>query len=208
MSEYGCKLCRVLDERGLADYDERMLAQWRGETGPRKGYRTLATDFNTTLLRREMDRAGVSTLGDEAESKYGRLTGDNEAVAREVREVLRGEGVPIDDLEADFVSYGAVRTHFKSCLEADYDPDISQTASDWERTTIDIARSTATEKTAEAVGALVSSGTLEIGGEPSIEVDISIECSSCHTRIPVDRAIRRGYVCRCDDSGDVSVHNV
>lgn len=204
MSEYGCKLCRVLDERGLVDYDERMLAQWRGETGPRKGYRTLATEFNTMLLRREMDRAGVSTLGDEAESKYARLTGDNEAVAREVREVLKGEGVPIDELEADFVSYGAVRTHIKSCLNSDYEPEVSSKKSDWERTTIDIARSTAVEKTTEAVGAMISSESLEIGGEPSVKVDISVECSSCHTRIPVERAIRRGYVCRCGTDSEVS----
>lgn len=207
MSEYGCKLCRVLDERGLADYDERMLAQWRGETGPRKGYRTLATEFNTMLLRREMDRAGVSTLGDEAESKYSRLTGDNEAVAREVREVLRGEGIPIDDLETDFVSYGAVRTHIKSCLKSDYNPETSSDKSDWERTAIDIARSTAKEKTTEAVGALVSSGSLEIGGKPSIDVDISVECSACHARIPVERAIRRGYVCQCASDDDVSTEN-
>jgi hypothetical protein len=63
------------------------------------------------------------------------------------------------------------------------------------------------EKTTEAVGALVSSDSLKVGGEPLIDVDISVECSACHARIPVKRAIRRGYVCQCA-SEDVSTENV
>jgi len=44
--DHGCKVCRVLAERELGHYDERLLAEWRGEEGPRKGYRSLAEWLN------------------------------------------------------------------------------------------------------------------------------------------------------------------
>jgi len=73
MSEYGCKVCRVLDEYDMERYEEQLLEQWQADSSQRKGYRKLSEWFNTLMLRREMDRAGLSTLGDEAESKYERL---------------------------------------------------------------------------------------------------------------------------------------
>jgi hypothetical protein len=65
MSEYGCKVCRVLDEYGMERYEEQLLEQWQADPPNRKGYRQLAEWFNTLMLRREMDRAGLSTLGGE-----------------------------------------------------------------------------------------------------------------------------------------------
>jgi hypothetical protein len=111
MSDDGCKVCRVLERWGMERYDDRMVEQWRGPPEERLGYRKLAEWLNVTMLERGMDRSGMNTLGEEAESKYRRLTGDDETTAREVREDLRERGVPIDDLLADFVSYGVVRTH-------------------------------------------------------------------------------------------------
>jgi len=94
-----------------------------------------------TVLRREMDAAGLATLGDEAESKYERLRAAD-ATAREVARLLEREGVDVAALEADFVSYGVVRTHITDCLGAEYE---SATAGDWERETIDIATDRARE---------------------------------------------------------------
>ena len=101
----------------------------------RKGYRQLAEWFNTLMLRREMDRAGLSTLGDEAESKYDRLRSD-EAIAEEVAMELANAGVPIDRLRDDFVSYGVIRTRLKECL----DSDVELSSGNWEEEAIEITR--------------------------------------------------------------------
>ena len=192
MSAHGCKVCRVLDEREMELYERRLVEQWQAEGSQRKGYRQLATWLNELLLRREMDRAGLSTLGDEAESKYERLSSGDETVAAEVRDTLRNSGVDIDSLEDDFVSYGVVRTHLLECLGEEYDPTPS--ATDWETTSIEIARSHAEEKVTEAVRSLVNKGELTAVGDITAHVTVEVECDESHVRVPLERALRRGYV--------------
>lgn len=189
----GCKVCRVLGERGLEHYDERLLMEWRGDGTQRKGYRQLARWLNVTLLRREMDKAGLPTLGEEAESKYERLRGDD-ANAAEIANVLEREGVDVEGLRADFVSYGVVRTHITDCLDETYEPGES---SEWETDAIDIARDHARGKISEAVRSLVNKGDIEGGDDVEIHLDVELECRSCQTRVLLRRALRRGQVCQC-----------
>ncbi|MDB9250732.1 hypothetical protein PN419_17285 [Halorubrum ezzemoulense] len=190
-----------MDEWDLGHYDERMLRDWQRESG-RKGYRTLAKEFNTMLLRRQMDRAGVSTLANEAESRYERLTGDDETVAHETREVLQREGLPIDDLERSFVSYATVRTHLKDCLDAEHTPTKSDGT--WTTQSIEIASEQAQKRAETALKSLATDGEVAIGGDPEIDVSITVTCSKCESRVNVERAIRRGYVCNCGNNFDKS----
>ena len=193
MHENNCKVCRVIADREMEEYEHILLDQWKGNNGKRKGYRQLAEWFNTTILRREMDKAGLSTLGNEPESKYDRLKGD-ETIAEEVRMDLRRAGVPINEVESDFVSYGVIRTHIKDCLGEEYE----HTSSDWEKEAITRARSHAKKKISEAVQAAVSGGKLEAIGDVSVNVTVELECEETHINSPVDRAMRRGYVSRAD----------
>ncbi|SEH17191.1 hypothetical protein SAMN04487967_3046 [Natronorubrum sediminis] len=194
MSGYGCKVCRILDEYGMERYEKQLLQQWQADQSQRKGYRQLADWFNTLMLRREMDRAGLSTLGDEAESKYERLQSEK-AIAEEVATELSNAGVPTEQLRKDFVSYGVIRTHLKDCL----DSDVELSSGEWEREAIEISQNHATTKIEEAVRSLQNKGKLSTGSEITVSVNVELECENCHTRVPADRAIRRGYVCDCDD---------
>lgn len=182
----------------MSRYEERLLQDWKGERGSRKGYRTLARDLNVTLLRREMDRAGITTLADEAESRYDRLTGDDETVARETRDLLRNDGVPIDDLESDFVSYATVRRHLLECLDEAYEAAPSDGR--WMNESIRIATETAESKIEEAVQALVNRDELAAGGDLDVAVDVAVTCTACEARVPLQRAMRRGYVCHCTEA--------
>lgn len=189
----GCKVCRVLADRGLGHYDDRLLSEWRGDGTQRKGYRQLARWLNITLLRREMDRAGLPTLGEEAESKYDRLQSDG-TTAAEVANILKREGIDIERLESDFVSYGVIRTHITECLDAEYDPG---EPGDWETDAIDIARDHAREKIHKSVRSLVRKGDLDVGDEFSIHLDVNLECETCGTRVRLRQALRQDAVCDC-----------
>lgn len=194
MEQYGCKVCRVLDERGVEHYDDRLLDEWQAEQSQRKGYRALARWLNVTLLRREMDQAGLSTLGGEASSKYERLSSDDRD-GEEVERLLRREGVDVDGLQSDFVSYGVVRTHLQDCLGAEYVREESD--SDWEEESIRIAHEHAREKITDAVRSLVNKDEIAVGGDVSVRLDAEIECGECQVRAPLRRVRRRGYVCDC-----------
>lgn len=113
MTDHGCKVCRVLDKRGLARHDDELITRWHGDSGERMGYRRLIDWLYTAMLRRKMERAGLPIGGDKARSRNERLTDDGTAEA--VGHLLRREGVAVDDLRADFVSYSVVRTHLQDC---------------------------------------------------------------------------------------------
>lgn len=193
-AEPGCKVCRVSNDRRLGEIDDRLLELWHRDGAQRMGYRKLARWLNVMMLRQEMDHAGLATLGGEAESKYDRLQGDNPTVAVEVRENLIANGIDVENLESDFVSYGVVRTHIKDCLGAERD----ESPSDWEQDSIEIVRDRAREKIAEAVSSLVNKDKLRANGDVSVHFSVDLECEECKARIPLERALRREYVCHCD----------
>lgn len=200
--EYGCKVCRVLDEHDINSYNEEILSMWLDDENQRRGYRELARWLNVSLLRREMDRVGMTTLGNEAESKYERLRDDDTRV--EMTTMLENEGVDVDRLRSDFVSYGVVRTHLLECLEAEYEPGDTD---DWESTAIEITLETAHEKIRDAVNSLVNKRRIETGDRISINLDVEIECETCHTRVPLQRALRRGNVCQCSRDVEAMPHD-
>ena len=188
-----CKVCRVLEKYDIEYYDERLVEQWTAPKAERKGYRQLADWLNKNVLRQEMDRVGVSTLGGEVESKYERLR-EESATAVQLRQQLASEGIRIEELEDDFVSYGVIRRHLKECLEAERsDPEVS----DWEETAIQITTDRAEEKIADATRSLLNKGEVVASDDVSLHVSTEIECENCQTRIPLARAVRRGYVCSC-----------
>jgi hypothetical protein len=195
MSDFGCKVCRVLEERDMKRYEGRLLEKWQGSEAERKGYRQLARWLNVTALQREMDRAGLSTLGGEAESKYERLQGEQK-IADEITESLSQAGIDVSRLSSDFVSYGVVRTHIKECLGAEREV----TSSDWEQDAIKISRDHAETKFVEAVRSLDNKGKLAAGGDISVHVTADIECEACQAQVPLERAVRRGYICDCGES--------
>lgn len=188
----GCKVCRVLAKYDAEYYDQRLVDQWTAPKPKRKGYRRLADWLNTNLLRQEMDRVGLSTLAGEVESKYERLQGDSTTTA-ELEQQLASEGVRIDDLKDDFVSYGVIRRHLTECLDASRE----ESTGDWEETAIEITTDRAEEKVSEAVRSLVNKGTVETGGDVGVNLTVEMVCEECGTRIPVQRALSRGYLCSC-----------
>lgn len=195
MTEDGCKVCRTLNGHGRAWMEEELVGRWRGDEGERHGYRRLARWLNVTLLERAMERSGQATAGDEAASRYDRLTGDDEAVADGVRELLREGGVPIDDLEPAFVSYGVVRTHMLECLDAERPPSPT---TDWEADAVATARSHATDRAGAAVRARFNKGRLAAGDVPDVEVTVTVRCPVCGESADAGDALDSGVLCDCD----------
>lgn len=195
MTAGGCKVCRVTEKWGVTSADEELLARWRGEGCDRQGYRKLAEWLNVSLLRREMNRTGLATIGGEARSRYRRLEDESET-AEEVRELLRTSGVPIDELERDFVSYGVVRKHLMECLEAERDESGGGDAA-WAPDALAYTQRHAASKAADAVRALVNAGRLEAVDQPAVTVTVELTCPSCSRTVPVEEALERGRLCDC-----------
>lgn len=198
MSDHGCKVCRVLGERGLAHLDDELAARWHGEAGERMGYRRLADWLNATLLRHEMERVGLPSGGGEAQSRYERLTGEADT-AEAVGDLLRREGVGVDALLDDFVSYSVVRTHLRDCLGEEREPS---PPTEWEADRLNELEAYATAEAADAVRSLVNKGKLSAGGDVAPAVTIRVACSNCGVAVPVTEALAAGAFCDCSAGRD------
>jgi hypothetical protein len=193
MTEYGCKVCRVLDERDLEELNPELVARWTGETGERMGYRRLADWLNTAMLRRELEIVGLPTGGGEARSRYERLRDEETAPA--VERLLRENGVAVDALVDDFVSYSVLRTHLTDCLEAERDPTPS---SDWEAERLENLEAYAESEARDAVRSLVNKGRLEAGGDVEVAATLTVRCSACGTARSVGAALSAARFCDCE----------
>jgi len=146
---------------------------------------------------------GRPALNHSIEADYDALTGDNDLQRSELEADLRAGGIPATELVEDLVSYGSMRTHLLDCLDGEKSP--SSNESEWQRDSIGITRSVATEKAQQALSALVSSDQLDDGEGLSVEIDIQLRCGECPTVVPFEVAARRGYVCDTHSATDHSV---
>jgi len=192
MTDHGCKVCRVLAERGLSGLDNELVARWQGDDGERMGYRRLADWLNVTLLRNEMERAGLPTGGGEGRSRYERLT--DEDTGTDVADLLRRQGVAVDALRDDFVSYSVLRTHLRDCLDEHRE---AAPTSDWEADRLEQLEAYATTEAADAVQSLVNKGKLTAGGDIEPDVTIRVTCSDCGVAVPAVDALVSGTFCDC-----------
>jgi len=201
MSRVRCKVDEAIDTYGVrapgtgsASLGEYLVARWTGADGYRSvGYRQLADWFNRQLLKRVYDEHGRSTLGTRIDSEYAALTGDDDLVRSEVVADLASSGVDADAVVDDMVSPRTMHRHLTGCLDAEKTPRPAQT--DWERDSVEMARARLAEKVSKAASSLETKGEIPDADAANVEIGIYLSCPECTTRVPLEIARRRGYVC-------------
>lgn len=197
----GCKVDLVCDRYGLdgletryESVDDRLLTRWTGADGrSADGYKTLTEWFNVRLLKRAYDEHGRETVGPRLDAEYEVLTGDDDLARRELADDLAADGIDAAELTEDMVSWSTMRHHLKDCLDGEKESE--KAATDWERESVDVARSVAAEKVADALRSLAAKGDLPGADEAEIDIDVTLSCPECPTRISLVGALERGYVC-------------
>ncbi|MFD1647858.1 rod-determining factor RdfA [Haloarchaeobius litoreus] len=194
-----CKVGLLVDEYDLDsgettdDIDDQLVSRWLG-TGRQSsvGYRTLTEWFNKRLLRHAYERAGRTTISARIDGDYEALTADG-IEKMEVVDELAADGIDAEAVLDDMISWSTMRNHLKDCLQASKEQQQADT--DWERESIEIARERSTQKVKEALKSFKSKGRIE--DEQDVEVDVRVQlcCSECPTRVPLDVALNRNYVC-------------
>jgi len=200
MSDHCCKVGAAVDGYDLpaagasADVDEHLRARWLGEDGrPPVGYRRLADWFNQRILRTVYLRHDRSVTEARIESEYDALTGDDDLRRQEVLDDLAADGIDAERLRAALVSRSTMARHLKGCLGAE--KEIEGSAGDWELDKVAHGQRVLRESATEAVASLANKGILPGGDGAEIEVPVLLTCSECATRVSLDAALERGYVC-------------
>lgn len=191
------KVARLIDEYDLDGLGAEMERRWTTPDDDRMSLRDLADYFNQEVLASALADAGVQPLAGEVENMYHLLTGDDVSGAdhTRTRRRLDREGLDIDALLGDFVTYQAVRTYLTGYRDAEYPGD------DRDRTEVvaeNLQRirgrtATITESKLEQ---LRNAGDLALG-EFRTFVEISVLCEDCGENVEVDALLEDGG-CACD----------
>lgn len=198
-SQRRTKVARLIDEHGFGDIGIELERRWTAEGDERMSLRDLADYFNRRLLATAMEEHGMQPLDGEVENVYRLLTANDvsDADRTRVRRRLEREGVDVDSLSDDFVSYQAVRTYLRKDRGAAYETD------DRDRTTVEADN---LQRLRGRVSAIMESkmDQLRDGGHLSLGefrtfVELRVHCQECNRQFEVGELLERGG-CDCTDS--------
>jgi hypothetical protein len=190
------KVARLIDEYGLATLGAEMERRWTSDGDDRLSLRALADRFNQRLLEATMTDAGMQPLSGEVENTYRLLTDDDVGSADETRTRRRLErnGVDVERLQSDFVTYQAIRTYLKDHRGAEHVTD------DRPRTVVEgenIQRLRGRTKTVTEgrLEQLRSADNIRLG-EFRVFAELNVLCEDCGARYEVEELLDRGG-CEC-----------
>lgn len=196
------KVGRLIEEYGLEGLGAELEERWTAEdTDERASLRELADDVNRRILTTVMSDAGMQPLDGEVDNLYRLLTEDDvsEADRTRARRRLEREGVDVEQLQNDFVTYQAVRTYLKTAREAEYTaPETSGPAETAEN--IQRLSGRVTTVTENKLDQLRQSGDITLGNY-RILVDVTVICEDCGDQYTVGDLLERGG-CSCERSAD------
>lgn len=191
------KVARLVAEYDLEGLGAELEARWTAEDpDERWSLRDLAAYFNRQLLREAMVEAGVQTVDGEVDNVYRLLTDDDVRPAdrTRARRRLEREGVDVEALESDFVSYQAIRTYLKSHRDAEYAPDRDRVAS--ATTTVQQLRNRTTAVVESKLDQLRDEElTL---GDVRVITDVRVVCQDCGAQYDAVDLFDRGG-CDCEE---------
>jgi len=192
-----CKVGRVRDDYSMYNLDERLLHKYNAED---KGVRTLEDWFNQLVLERAMEKAGMTVLDGHAGNYYRLLTDDEvlDSERRRAETELREQGVDVDTVKTDFISYRTLLTHLKDCLDIDtsrdYSPDINH-----DRKQISKMQTRFTNVVEGTLERLVRNGAASID-DPRASISFHVRCGECDRRHNVLDFLSENPVCPCQEA--------
>ena len=193
------KVARLIDVYGLGEeFGDRLEALWTAEGEERESLRTLAARFNRRLLEVEMTETGMSTLDGEVDNLYRLLRGDDvsSGVRTEARVRLEREGVDVERLEGDFVTYQAIRSYLKEYRGADYQHGSDSSRVDTVIETVQRLQSRVRSVAERNLQQLRDTGRLSLG-EFRLFVGIEVLCEDCNEQYGLIELLKRGG-CECE----------
>ncbi|WP_049926822.1 rod-determining factor RdfA [Halopiger goleimassiliensis] len=198
----GCKVGRVAGEYDLTGLDEELVTYWTDQSEDRYSTRDLAAHVNQRILESALVEAGLQYRDGEVENTYRLLTDDDVSSGTRVqtRKELERDGVPVEDIESDFVSHQTVYNHLTACLEASLESPSDEERIERSRDKLGALRNRTSAVTADTIEQLDRNDVLEIG-EFDVLVDVTVTCKDCRQQYTVRDLLEQGG-CDCESVAD------
>lgn len=191
------KVARLIDQYGLDHLGDELERRWTADGSERLSLRDCAALFNERLLEQVLVDAGSNALRRDVEATYERLTGEDATagVRTETRNRLARDGIDVDELERNFVTYQAIRSYLTEYRDATYEgpADAEKVQSDIESIQRLLARTLSV--TEDRIETLRATGRLDVG-DFEVLVDAQVLCQDCGSQYAVADLLEAGR-CEC-----------
>lgn len=195
------KVARVIDQRDLDRLGDRLERRWTAEGDERMSLRDLAEEFNREVLRSAMVGVGMQPLDGDLQNIYRRLTDEDVSGGDRTRteRQLDREGIDVDQLRDDFVTYQAIRTYLKEHRNATYaESTRDQTEAAAEH--IQRLRGRVQTVTESKLEQLRQAENIDLGSFRTL-VEVNVLCTDCGGQYDVE-ALLSNDGCDCGPSDD------
>lgn len=200
-----CKVDRIVDEYDLrapsrfdGDHDAYLVARWTGtDRLEPTGVRPLTEWLNKRVFRAVYRRHDRSDTDVRVDAEYEAVVGDD-VPAHERADVvadLEADGIDPESLVGDCVGKSTLDRHLKNCLDASKADPSEASDGDWEADGVEYARSVFQNRVERALDSLDGKDRLPGAGDAVLETPVLLACPHCPTRVRLDTALDRGYVC-------------
>lgn len=191
------KVQRVIDEYELNGFGDELERAWTApDPDERESLRDLAMRFNEQVLEAALRDAGDTVLEGEIENMYHLLTDESvsSGVRKRAERRLKRQGIDVDTIRSDFVSYQAIRTYLKEYRGAEQGTaDVDRRQKTVE--TVQRLRSRLVTVAEDRLQSLQSAGEVS-PGEFRVILDLRVVCQDCGTRQSFTDLIEEGG-CEC-----------
>ncbi|WP_408960366.1 rod-determining factor RdfA [Natrinema sp. 74] len=193
----GCKIGRVTEGYGLVDLDDDLVAYWTGDGDEQRSTRELATYVNQRILEEALTNADIPPKEGEIENTYRLLTDDDVSSGTRVqtRNELQRDGVPVEQVESDFVSHQTVYNHLTGCLEASVETPSDEERLERSEEKLGALQNRTAAVTTDTVDRLERKDILDIG-EFTVNVSVTVTCEDCFREYTV-RDLLENRSCDC-----------
>lgn len=192
------KVARLLDEYDLGEeYGRTLETAWTADGPERLSLRDLAGEFNRRLLAAAMRRAGMTTLDGEVDNLFRLLT-DEEVTAgarTDARGRLERNGVDVEGVERDFVTYQAIRSYLRNERGAEYTETSDGDRLDGATETIERLRSRLASVCENNLEQLRRTDRITLD-DFQLFVNVDVFCEGCGSQYMVSELLERGG-CDC-----------
>lgn len=197
-----CKVGRNLQKYALDRLNTELTESWTAPKEERSSLRELADYFNRQVLQAAAEEAGLNPVDEMVETWYTLLTNDesNSGSKTEIRWQLEQDGLDVDQVTADFVSYQTINRHLKQCHELERETDDETDSQNVRRRVQSIyaLENKISAVTNDILGQLHRSGRISLRNF-EVFVDINILCSDCGAHHNISDIVEN-QGCQCDMS--------
>lgn len=192
------KVRQLMEKYDLPTLGADLESRWTAPEDERDSLRDLATYANQQALRHAMTEAGLTPLEGEVGNTYRLLTSDDvgQGARTQAERRLKRDGIDVDELRDDFVSYQAVRTYLRNYREVEHatateqQDQLKAQAAAFQRI---VGRTETMART--NLERLQETGQLTLG-EFTVAAPIRVICTECETRFEISKLLDKGS-CEC-----------